>query len=179
MTEKCVVCKTEINPSDAKCPVCGFADLHKDFISKEDAENWMKTVVEPYREKYNESLRKSQSPKYDAQGFDIDVYNKYGFNRIGYNCEGFDKAGYDHSGYNKEGFNKITGLNHEGYAGQGYSNSGYREPECKNIEDILVPIRVACLVIFLILLFIDTIPFWVPLIPVFVIVFINTRYENK
>ena len=163
MTEKCMVCKAEINIGDTKCPVCGFADLHKDFISKEDAENWMKAVVEPYREKYNEGLKKSQKPKYDSAGFDEEGYNKYGFN-------------------------KIAGLNHEGYERQGYSNSGYREPERKKIEDILVPIRVACLVIFGILFLIhgfgvlennDTIPFWVPLIPLLVIFFLNMRYENK
>lgn len=52
MAEKCWVCNSEININDTKCPVCGFADLHKDFISKEDAENWMKTVVEPYRNEW-------------------------------------------------------------------------------------------------------------------------------
>ena len=158
-----MVCKAEINLCDTKCPACGFADLHKDFISKEDAENWMKTVVEPYRMKYNEGLRKSQTPKYDS-------------------------ADFDEEGYNQDGFNKITRLNHEGYDRQGYSNSAYREPERKNIENILVPIRVACLVIFGILFLIhaagalgdnDTIPFWVPLIPLLVIFFLNMRYKNK
>ena len=80
MAEKCWVCNSEININDTKCPVCGFADLHKDFISKEDAENWMKTVVEPYRVKYNERCRNFQKPVYDNSIFDKDGSYRIGNN---------------------------------------------------------------------------------------------------
>ncbi len=54
MTEKCPVCKNDIKANDKACPVCGFTDLHKEFITQEDGELWLKNVVDPYRKKWNQ-----------------------------------------------------------------------------------------------------------------------------
>lgn len=58
MRELCPVCKTEVAESDVKCKNCGFDELHKVFISKIDAEEWMNTVVVPKRKEY-EQLQKT------------------------------------------------------------------------------------------------------------------------
>lgn len=54
MTEKCPVCKNNIKAGDKACSVCGFADLHREFITQEDGELWIKSVVEPYKEKWSQ-----------------------------------------------------------------------------------------------------------------------------
>lgn len=54
MTEKCPVCKNDIKENDKACSVCGFADLHKEFITIEDGELWNREVVEPYKKKWNQ-----------------------------------------------------------------------------------------------------------------------------
>lgn len=112
MTEKCPVCKNNIKINDRACSVCGFTDLHREFINKEDGELWIKNVVEPYKKKYEESLSKGQ-------------YNAEGYDRMGYDRNGYDKEGYDRSGYNKDGFYKLTGLNREGYDKDGYDKNGF------------------------------------------------------
>ena len=114
MVEKCPVCKNNIKINDRACSVCGFTDLHREFITKEDGELWIKNVVEPYKKKYEESLSKGQ-------------YNAEGYDRMGYDRNGYDKEGYDRSGYNKEGFYKLTGLNREGYDKDGYDKNGYNK----------------------------------------------------
>ena len=48
---KCPVCKTEAFDRTI-CPECGFDMLIPTFISQADAEEWMHTVVEPYRHQY-------------------------------------------------------------------------------------------------------------------------------
>ena len=53
MQEKCPVCKSDIKSIDKSCSVCGFADLHREFITQEDGDLWIKSVVEPYRTKWN------------------------------------------------------------------------------------------------------------------------------
>lgn len=78
MTEKCPVCKNNIKENDKFCSVCGFTDLHREFITKEDGELWLKNVVLPYRKKYEES----QKTVLD-NGFDSNGYNKDGFDRDG------------------------------------------------------------------------------------------------
>lgn len=57
MQEKCPVCGKIISASENKCSECGFTELHKTFISKIDAEEWIEIVVKPYKEKYEESKR--------------------------------------------------------------------------------------------------------------------------
>lgn len=46
---KCPVCKTEIQESAKVCPNCKFAELEREFISVEDAIEWMNSVVTHYR----------------------------------------------------------------------------------------------------------------------------------
>ncbi len=86
MSEKCPVCKSNIKSSDVKCPTCGFADLHKEFITKEDGELWVKNVVEPYKKQYEASKK----PVLD-DGFDADEYDNEGYNRRGFYKNGYDK----------------------------------------------------------------------------------------
>ena len=52
MSSFCPVCKNTINDDTVKCSVCNFTDLHREFISKEDAQEWLDTIVLPYREKW-------------------------------------------------------------------------------------------------------------------------------
>ena len=52
MSSFCPVCKNSITQKAKKCKVCDFSDLHKEFITKEDAQDWFDTVVLPYRNKW-------------------------------------------------------------------------------------------------------------------------------
>jgi len=50
MTETCAVCHKGKGPE--KCEVCGFSDngvIYRTFPIPEDAQNWVETVVKPYR----------------------------------------------------------------------------------------------------------------------------------
>jgi len=51
---KCPVCKIELN-NNAKCDNCGFEDLRTDFLSQEDANDWLENVVIPYRATFETS----------------------------------------------------------------------------------------------------------------------------
>lgn len=55
MAMKCPVCKTECH-SEPVCPECGFDDISPVFLSKEDGEAWLHTVVEQYRTEYWKAL---------------------------------------------------------------------------------------------------------------------------
>ena len=55
----CPVCKTECGQSN-KCLSCGFADLRIEFLNREEAENWKKQIVAPYKKSYILSLDKKQ-----------------------------------------------------------------------------------------------------------------------
>ena len=59
MSNFCPVCKNTIKDDTVKCNVCNFTDLHREFISKEDAQGWFDTVVLPYRKQWEE-LEKSK-----------------------------------------------------------------------------------------------------------------------
>lgn len=48
---KCPVCKTECGQSNI-CIQCGFSELGKDFINREEAEVWFNEIVLPYRNNY-------------------------------------------------------------------------------------------------------------------------------
>lgn len=48
---KCPVCKTECDDRTI-CPKCGFHEMGKIFLNREDAEQWMKCVVQPHRNEY-------------------------------------------------------------------------------------------------------------------------------
>ena len=58
MSDFCPVCKNTINENDTKCSICNFTDLHKEFITKEDAEVWFNTIILPYRNKWEEAKQK-------------------------------------------------------------------------------------------------------------------------
>lgn len=79
MAEKCPVCKTNIKTNDKACSVCGFADLHREFITIEDGELWNNEVVLPYRKKYQESKKANLNNTYDADGYDKDGNCRGGF----------------------------------------------------------------------------------------------------
>ncbi|MCL2196186.1 MAG: DUF5050 domain-containing protein [Treponema sp.] len=49
----CAVCKKGKGPT--QCEVCGFSDngvIYKEFLNPDDLNDWLKTVVEPYRMKW-------------------------------------------------------------------------------------------------------------------------------
>lgn len=51
---KCPVCKTECGQSNV-CTECGFAEVGKDFINREEAEQWFNETVIPYRNNYHKT----------------------------------------------------------------------------------------------------------------------------
>ena len=51
---KCPVCRTECDNIEI-CPKCGFSELGKVFINKEEAEQWYNTTVIPFRDNYCKS----------------------------------------------------------------------------------------------------------------------------
>lgn len=94
MSEKCPVCRNDIKTTDNACSICGFTDLHREFITKEDGELWIKNVVEPYKKQYEASKK----PVLD-DGFDSDGYNKDGYDKDGYNRNGKDVKGKSRNFY--------------------------------------------------------------------------------
>lgn len=46
---KCPVCRNNQLNSSKICSVCGFSQLQRDFVSEEDAKQWMNNVVFPCR----------------------------------------------------------------------------------------------------------------------------------
>jgi len=50
----CPVCETEYAEIDKLCPVCGFGDLGKVFITEQDSAYWVETIVKPYRTHWEE-----------------------------------------------------------------------------------------------------------------------------
>lgn len=51
---KCPVCKFELS-NNIKCDNCGFDDLQTDFLSQEDANEWLENIVIPYRATFETS----------------------------------------------------------------------------------------------------------------------------
>ena len=51
---KCPVCKTECGQNNV-CTKCGFAEVVKDFINREEAEKWFNDTVIPYRNDYHKT----------------------------------------------------------------------------------------------------------------------------
>ena len=49
---KCPVCKNTILNNEMTCQYCGFADLHREFINKQDAQDWEEKVVWSYRDRW-------------------------------------------------------------------------------------------------------------------------------
>lgn len=47
---KCPVCEEKLDNAVQKCPICGFLGLDKEFLNVEDATQWLRETVEPYRQ---------------------------------------------------------------------------------------------------------------------------------
>ena len=133
MTEKCPVCKNNIKSNDTVCSVCGFTDLHREFITKEDGELWVKQIVEPYKKKYRETKTNNQynDQEYDSMGYNRAGYDKYGYNRQGYDKNGYNRRGYNYKGYDKNGYDfngfNMLGVHRNGskFDTDGYDKNGY------------------------------------------------------
>lgn len=92
---RCPICKTECNYNES-CPQCGFDEIEKTFVNKDEAELWKIQVLVPYAEAYNISLTGgTQGVNLDANGAltscGISRRNKkiilpYGTNHIGESC---------------------------------------------------------------------------------------------
>ncbi len=51
---RCPVCKSEYGEVHA-CPHCGFDQLQVEFLSRDEAAEWINAVVVPYRKKWEAS----------------------------------------------------------------------------------------------------------------------------
>lgn len=60
-THRCPVCGTYYLAEECICAYCGFPELNKIFLNREDGENWNNEVVEPYTSQYMKNqLRQAQ-----------------------------------------------------------------------------------------------------------------------
>ena len=57
MNIECPVCKTGCTEATTKCNIYGFDDLHRTYNNADDGNYWLKTVVLPYRMKWEASKR--------------------------------------------------------------------------------------------------------------------------
>lgn len=53
---KCPVCKKAIFTHETMCQHCRFTDLQREFINRQDAQDWERCVVLPYREKWKKGI---------------------------------------------------------------------------------------------------------------------------
>ena len=63
MNEKCPVCKTECSNCATICSFCGFTDefgINRTWTIKEDLNNWLETVVKPYRASWEARKRENE-----------------------------------------------------------------------------------------------------------------------
>jgi hypothetical protein len=61
MSEICAVCGQGKGPE--KCEVCGFSDngrINREFLTPEDANYWLETVVKPYRVQWETKKREAE-----------------------------------------------------------------------------------------------------------------------
>lgn len=49
---KCPICGVELSNTVSTCPMCGFDQLGKEFVNKDDCELWLNTVVKTCRSVY-------------------------------------------------------------------------------------------------------------------------------
>lgn len=49
----CPVCKKAYTSTEHKCLECGFPDLNRVFINRQEAEHWYERTVLPYKQRYN------------------------------------------------------------------------------------------------------------------------------
>lgn len=118
----CPVCKNTINDDTVKCDICNFSDLHREFITKEDAQEWFETVVLPYRNEWEE-LKDTFVDGYNSKGYDRDGYDRMGYDKDGYDKDGFDVYDYDKNGYDSKGYDR-QGYDKDGYDFFGFDKNG-------------------------------------------------------
>lgn len=53
---KCPVCHVPIIEDADSCMMCGFKELHKEFISTAEADLWKEQVVAPYRKRWHTNI---------------------------------------------------------------------------------------------------------------------------
>lgn len=58
---KCPVCKKAIFSHETICQHCGFTYLHREFINRQDAQDWELCVLVPYREKWKKGILNADS----------------------------------------------------------------------------------------------------------------------
>ena len=70
MSESCPVCGKEYSENVKKCDVCGFADeqgINRGWPIAEDAQNWIDTVVKPYREQWEKEREDARKKEAEQQ----------------------------------------------------------------------------------------------------------------
>ena len=60
MKKACPICETENDKAIRICHICGFDDLHREFINKEDGDYWFETVVKPHRVQWEAKKREAE-----------------------------------------------------------------------------------------------------------------------
>lgn len=95
MQEKCPICKNNIKTNDIVCSVCGFSELHKEFITEEDGALWVENIVKPYRKQYIESKKLVLEDE---------------FRSIASGADGFDKSAFDMSIPNEDIIEEVDRL---------------------------------------------------------------------
>jgi len=66
MSNTCPVCRNMVDEGATKCENCGFTDkqgINKELLIYEDANNWLETVVKPYRIQWEAKKRETDSKK--------------------------------------------------------------------------------------------------------------------
>lgn len=67
---KCPVCKTDNEQNMSACPICGFEQLRREFINKDEYDLWLKEVVRPYRDNYTANKKYPKLSGKAAQQFE-------------------------------------------------------------------------------------------------------------
>jgi len=83
MSDACAVCKKGKNPT--LCEICGFTDndvITREFISVEDANYWLESVVKLYSFKWEECLKESKQFKSIPCDDEINVFYSNRINNI-------------------------------------------------------------------------------------------------
>lgn len=60
----CPVCHKEFSKNVTKCELCGFVDklgIDRTWPIAKDAENWLNTVIKPYRKKWQKQIKEMQT----------------------------------------------------------------------------------------------------------------------
>jgi len=63
MSNFCPICKKSVKENATECENCGFADkigINRQFPIPEDLENWIETVVKPYRIQWEAKKREAE-----------------------------------------------------------------------------------------------------------------------